>query len=690
MRVSFNWLKEFVETDRSPTELAERLTMAGMEVESVEAIESDGAPDWALDVAVPPNRGDCLSVIGLAREIAAITGAKTRRELPKGGRKTARARSSVQVEIVEPALCPRYSALIVRDLSVEPPPAWMRRRLETSGIRSINNIVDVTNLVMLETGQPLHAFDWDTLTAKRIVVRTARARQPFTTLDGVTRELEGEDLLICDGERPIALAGVMGGSETEVSERTRHVLLESAHFDPLSVRRTAKRLGLHSEASYRFERFVDPEGTVRALERAAALLSEVAGGKAEPGVADCRPGRRPPQVITLRDSRLESLAGAKIEREKTERLLRALGLKIVGRSKGALKLIAPSYRNDLTREADLIEEVIRLAGYGEIPAELPLARHQAKRDRRLEWERQVRSLLLGKGLTQAVNLVFTSATMNRKFPGLWRGTPAPVAVLNPLSQEHAELRLSLLAPLAANLRAHVDQRAAGVSLFEIGKSFSRRCDEKPEERLCLSGLCYGEKLIRGLRRAEPPWSFLDVKGVVEEILELLRLEQEITWSEDQIDSFLHPGKAASLVRGGRKLGLVGEIHPEMAEDLQLPRFFVFELDFEAMLEYARRDFTVHSLPRFPAVERDVALVVKDTFRADQIVQWVRANRQPLIEDVRVFDEYRGAQVGEGMKSLAYKISYRADNRTLTDAEVNEVHQRLVQSLIENFAVRVRQ
>ncbi|MGH7846448.1 MAG: phenylalanine--tRNA ligase subunit beta, partial [Candidatus Binatia bacterium] len=510
VKVTFNWLKEFVDINGSPQELAARLTMAGIEVESVAPLDS-AAPveDWVLEVAVPPNRGDCLSVMGLAREVAAIIGAK-----PRARRKKARAPKAgvpgLEIKIEDPSLCPRYSACLVRNLRVGPSPSWVRLRLEACGIRVINNIVDVTNLVMLETGQPLHAFDWDKLMTKHIAVRAAENPQQFTTLDGLERELKAGDLLICDGDKPVALAGVMGGSETEVGEGTRHVLLESAHFDPVAIRRAAKRLGLHSEASYRFERFVDPEGTLFALDRAVTLLAEVADGKRDDDASDCWPQRRKPVAILLRDSRVRDLTGISIERNKIERLLAPLGLRIISRSRNGIKFIAPSYRSDLTREADLIEELVRLNGYDEVAAKLPLIRHQAKRDRQLEWERKIRSLLEGKGLSQVVNLTFTSSDMNHRFSGLWDSARLPVTVLNPLSQDHAEMRLSLVSNLVTNLRAHVEQKAPGLCVFEMGKVFARASAGNHGERLHLAGLCYGYKEQRGLWSAQQPWTFLDV------------------------------------------------------------------------------------------------------------------------------------------------------------------------------------
>ena len=694
MKFTFNWLKEFVGVRASPQRLAELLTMAGLEVESLVPLDPDvRAQDWLLEVNVTPNRGDCLGILGIAREVAVLTGGRLKppRVDPHTG--DASARRAVDVRIASPRLCPRYSARVVHGIRVARSPSWMQSRLEACGVRPVNNVVDVTNWVMLETGQPLHAFDLERLSSKRIVVRRAGAIKKFVTLDGIERELEPEDLLICDGEVPIALAGIMGGRDSEVRPETGSLLLESANFDPLTIRRTAKRLALHSEASHRFERGVDPEGTLYALDRAVWLLKEIASGSPLGGVADRYARRRKSAALWLRHQRVKALLGIELASGEVEKITRALGLKIRRRSKTGLQVIPPSYRPDLAREADVIEELARVHGYDKMPATLPLVRAAGgMADGPLRRERAMRSFLAGEGLTEMIHLPFTSREMNRRFPGLWRGPRPAVEVLNPLTQENAEMRLSLIPGLVESLRAQVSQKSKGFYGFDLGKVFSLGSTGAPEERQCLAGAIYGYRERRGLRSKEQsPAAFLDIKGLVEGILELVGVAPQVIWTGESLPPILHPGKGASLEIAGSDVGCLGELHPDLCEELRLPSFFIFEVDFEKLLQYAPREFKVRSLRRFPSVERDLAVVLDDGFPAQRLVNWIKEQfNHSLIEEVQVFDEYKGAPVPQGKKSLAYTISYRAEDRTLTDTEVNALHGELVSRIGQVFGAQLRE
>ena len=693
MKFTLNWLKEFVTFRAAPEKLAELLTMAGLEVESLAAQREPetNQEDWLFEIGVTPNRGDCPGIAGLAREVSALTGGRMKSPPVSSAIKSSDVTKRLSITIGAPQFCARYSARVVDQVQIGPSPASMRYRLESCGIRSINNVVDITNYVMLETGQPLHAFDMDRLPTRKINVRPANEIKKLTVLDGMERELVPEDLLICDGDIPVALAGVMGGMNSEVGDSTRSVLLESANFDPTTIRRTAKRLGLHSEASHRFERGVNPEGTIAALDRAVYLLAQCASGVPVNGVADRYPRRPKPAAIMLREERIVELLGVRIEGQQAEKLLKSLGLETQRQARrGAIKVISSSRRPDLTREADLIEEVARLYGYQKIPSTLPLLHASGgKKDEPLAYERRLRCFLAGAGLLEVINLPFTTEELNRSFPGLWDGSSAPVAMQNPLAKESAEMRLSLLPGLFENLRVNLAQKTESFHAYHLGKAFRLAAGGETEERQSLAGLLYGLRPRRGLRRAElAPVEFLDCKGVVEGILDLLRIRDVVRWREESIYA-LHPGRTAALYRGENRLGYLGQIHPDICDELGLPQFSVFELDFEGLLQYAPRRITVRSLPRFPAVERDLAVVVDRAFPSQQIISWVASLGESLIKHIEVFDQYLGSPIPEGKKSLAYKISYRADDRTLTDAEVHALHQRMVQQIGDVFGAQLR-
>jgi phenylalanyl-tRNA synthetase beta chain len=691
MKFTYNWLSEFVPIKATPEKLGELLTMAGLEVESLEKLTEPESQkhDWVFEIAVTPNRGDCLGLAGIARDVAALTG-ETTTIAPRTRSRIARADKRVSVAIQDPQLCQRYSAAIVDGIQVGPSPAWLRFRLEACGIRAINNVVDITNYVMLETGQPLHAFDYNLLPAHRIMVAAARRAMKFTTLDGVERELIPGDLLIWAGEQPVALAGVMGGMESEVRESTKTILLESANFNGTAIRRTAKRLALHSEAAHRFERGADPEGTIAALDRAASLLSEIVGATSSQSIVDCRAASTKPAPILLREDRVAKLLGIAIDGGRAQQLLQSLGVKTRRGPGKTIRCIPPSSRSDLTREADLVEELARLHGYEKIPSTMPRLRpSDTAKDERLSWERRLRVFLAGEGLVEVINLPFTSAERNNIFTGLWTGTSRPATVVNPLVKEAAELRLSLVPGLIENLRLNLAQRAVSYWAYHIGKVF-RLCDgAAPEERLYLSAILYGPQARHGLRvMDERAPEFLDCKGLVEGILELLRISDEVAWDAHALLPF-HPGQCAVGRIEGQSFGYLGQLDFHTAEELGVPQAYVCELDLEKLLEYAPQKIAVCSLPRFPSVGRDFALVVARDFQAQRIVTWIRSLGDGLIENVEVFDEYRGAPIPEGKKSLAYKISYRAEDRTLTDAEINLRHEKLVADIERAFGAELR-
>src|SRR5438132_1509025 len=674
MRIPLSWLAEFVTWSGPAAALAERLTMAGLKIEAIEEVGQ-------------------LDRLGVAREVAAVTGARLRHPRPRPRESGAAAVREVRVRVQAADLCPRYCARVVRGVGIVPAPLWVRLRLRRAGMRALNAVVDATNYVMLERGQPLHAFDLERLVERRIVVRRGAAGERLTTLDGVERVLEPDDLVIADGRGPVALAGVMGGEASEVTSATRVLLLESAFFAPASVRRTSRRLALPSQAAYRFERRVDPAMVPEALDAVAALIARTAGGRVAPGIVEDAPGTKAlaPPTIRLRPRRVISLLGARVARGEIVRSLRALGA-ACRTQRDALLVTPPSFRGDLRLEEDLIEEVARVGGYDRIPAalpEVPLAAGEDTPGRRLA--AGVRRALVAAGLAEMVTLAFTDAETNRRLPGFVGRALAPLAEKNPLSSETGELRRSPLAGLVRALRLNRALGATFVGAFELGKGYGLDAGGARQEPRAVALLLTGAWPPRGVERNGPPVDFLDLKGVLGGLFAALGLDGErVCWRPaGEIDS-LHPGKAALVELGGATLGVAGALHPTITQSADLPgEVWVAQLSFAELAHYVPRRLALRPLPRFPAITRDLAVVVDEAFRAGDILEEIRSLQNPHIELVRLFDCYRGAPVPAGKKSLAYTIAYRAPDRTLTDEEVNALHAAVLQRLAGRFALEFR-
>ncbi len=655
--------------------------------------ELPGVADTVLELEVTPNRGDCLSILGVAREVAAVTGARLRHRRPRPREAGGAAAAEVRLRIEAPDLCPRYGARVVRGVRVGPSPLEVRLRLRRSGMRPINALVDATNYVMLERGQPLHAFDLERIAERTIVVRRARPGERLVTLDGIERVLAADDLVIADARGPVAIAGVMGGRDSEVTADTRVVLLESACFAAAAVRRTQRRLGLASQAAYRFERGVDPALVPEAANAAAALMAQLAGGRVARGLVEEAPGLAAlaPPVLRLRPRRATAILGLPVSRAEAARRLARLGVRCRTEGDG-LVVTPPSFRPDLRLEEDLIEEIARLGGYDRVPVSLPEAPVVAGEEspERLVL-RRMRRLLCAEGLAETVTLAFTDAATNRVLPGFVGRALAPLAVRNPLSSETGELRRSPLAGLLRVLRTNLERGMAFVGVFELGKGYGVDANGARCEPRAIAVLLHGTWPPRGVERTGPGVDFFDLKGVIGNLLAGLGCEEAaIRWEPTQDAGFLHPGKAAAVALGGRAVGLAGALHPEVAERFDLAGdVWIAELDFAGVAHYVPRRSIPRPVPRFPAVTRDIAAVVDEAFLADAIVQEVRAFNDPRIESVRLFDCYRGAPVAAGRKSLAFTIAYRAADRTLTDDEVNALHARLREHLRQRFALELR-
>jgi len=654
--------------------------------------EALGLKDTILDISITPNRPDCLCIIGVAREIAALTHQRVKYPtlLPSDKREEIHQKTSVT--LLDPDLCPRYVARMIEGVKIGPSPNWMKNRLEKVGVRSINNVVDVTNFVMMEYGQPLHAFDFELLEEGRIVVRRAQEGEGFVTLDGVKRILDGEMLMICDGVKPVAIAGVMGGLNSEIKEDTKIVLLESAYFNPMGNRRTSKELGLETEAAYRFGRGIDYGGCVAAANRAAQLIQESAGGRVIEGVVDAYPSPIRPRPIRLRVRKIHQILGTEISTKQARIYLEDLELNVRDEDKDILIVTPPSFRGDLEREIDLIEEIVRMDGYEKIPLTLPKGPPSPEeRSREFFLERKAIEILLQHGYYEVVTYSFTSP-ISWDFIGLYPEDPRRkcLQILNPLTEDYSVLRTSLIPGLMETARYNVTRKNSNLKIFELKKVFFAQEGEKlPKEVKYLVGLAMGIDQDPHWAFSPRPIDFYDVKGCVEDLLETLQIE-EIKFIRAEDIPYLHPGKASKVLCGKEVLGVLGEVHPQVLDYYEIHgKAYLFEIDFEQMVKWAGEGKRFRPLPKFPAVYRDLSLVVDDELEVEKVAEAIWNFHQPSIDEVKLFDVYRGAPISEGKKGVSYRIRYQANDRTLTDEEVNRYHEKIIFQLKEIFQVELR-
>ncbi len=702
MDISYNWLRELTDVGLPPRELAERLTMAGLAVDSVK----ESGDDSVLEFDLTSNRPDCLSHLGIAREAAAL--ADTTVKLPDliaknvGGR----AEQFTAVEIEDPDLCPRYAARVVRGVKIAPSPEWLVKRLQAIGQRPINNVADITNFVMHEMGQPLHAFDLATLAEFRIVVRRARAGEKLKTLDGVERELDERTLVIADAVRAVAVAGVMGGEETEISERTVDVLVESAYFDPQSVRRTSKLLGLQTEASYRFERGVDYEGVRRAQDRCVALICELAGGTATEDAVDVYPTRITPPTVRLRPRRVEELTSLSVPAEESLRILRSLGFEpAAGETEGdELSFGVPTWRTDVKIEEDLVEEVARVYGYDKIGEALPpspVTGEYLVGDRR---RRAARQVLTAVGFNEAVSISFieesagvteSGESMFEPVSGLQQveGEGAFVTLSNPIIEGARLMRPSLLPGLLEATRHNFNHGTRDVRLFETGRVFAASSgpgadgESRPNEIEAFALLITGEALEEG-RAAGRAADFFDLKGALEAAADAMRVG-ELELVPDSV-RHLREGQSARVKLGVREIGNAGRLSEELVARYKFRQpVYVAEVSLTALLATGERPARYTPLPRFPGVARDVSLVAERRVAFGEMRRAVLALGIEECRDVALVDVYEGANMPEGKRSLTLRVEYRADDRTLRDEEVDAMHARVVAALEGEFGAQLR-
>ena len=647
-----------------------------------------GLDDAILEVEVTPNRPDCLAIVGVARELAALTGGRLRPAESTVREDPAVTTAGWRITIEDPDLCSRYAARLITDVTVGPSPAWLAQRLRAAGLRPINNVVDVTNYVLWEIGHPLHAFDGDLLADRHVVVRRARPGETIATLDGQSRALGEAMLVIADPKRAVAVAGVMGGANSEVRSSTRTVLLESAYFAPGSIRRTAKALGLSTEASYRFERGADIEGLRGALDRAARLIAELGGGRVAAGVLDAYPVPRRPLAVPLRLGRIQQVVGACPPRATVADILRGLGFPATERS-GDFEVVVPAFRRDVAIEDDLVEEIARVWGYDKIPSTLPSgALALTRRPRHLVARDTVRRVLAGSGCQEAVSLSLTDPAYLRHV-GLSSDDPRVVRLQNPLAADRSVMRPTLLFGLLEAVATNVHRQTPDVRLFEIGRVFEGRgAGVLPHEETRVAMVLTGLRAPRAWYEPRARADVFDAKGAVEGLVAALgRGEVAI---EPASAEYLEDGRAGTVVVQGTAVGVLGELHPDVQKAFDLPApVFVAELSLDAIEGLAERVVQYRPLARYPGVQRDLAVVVSVEVQAAEVVRAIEAIRPAWLRRVTLFDVYEGAQVGPGRKSLAYGLLYQADDRTLTDAEVNRVHSELVEQLRAQLGAEVR-
>ena len=666
--------------------------------------EAMGLNDVILNVNVTPNRPDCLSILGIAREVAAITGATVRSQKPapagfkqgsEGRSKNSKLKTKNSklptISIDEPSLCRRYNARVIENIKIGPSPEWLKRRLESVGFRSINNVVDITNYVMIEYGQPLHAFDYDLVSDRRIIVRRAHENEKMQTLDGVQRMLTKEMLVIANAQKPIALAGVMGGKESEINDTTKNIFLESAYFDPACVRKTSKVLGLSTESSYRFERGVDIEGVTRALDKAAQMIHELAGGDIIYGIIDKYPRPHKPAAIKTRLSRINKLLGINVKKKEVEDCLNRLGIafKTTARVKGddvTWSIIPPSFRVDLLREVDIIEEIARIHGYENIPTILPTARLSPVKSSRMDFVREkARGILTNNGFLEAINYSFIS-------PQLFEVTSVDIKsslkLLNPLTEEQSVMRQSLIPGLVQTMKYNVNYSNSDMKIFEMGRVFIPQ-GQKTEERELISGLISGRRYDEAWNMGREAVDFYDIKGAVEQILTGFGVG-EYTVAPKTDAPFLHPGKAGTVEVNHKEVGVMGEIHSDTMQKLDIKQSaYIFELDMYAMGMVLGDQKKYISIPRYPMIVRDVAMILNQDIPFQELCGAIKGLEIKLLEKVTVFDVYYGENIPVGKCSIALRCMYRSLERTLTDDEVNSAHAIILQNLKDTFGVEIR-
>lgn len=653
-------------------------------------IDEYGLNDYVYKLDLTPNYSRCLGMLGIAREIKAMLGGKKDIKYPKIDLREAKegTKNLVNIKVRDKDLCPRYTGRVIKDVTIKPSPIWMQRRLEAAGIRPINNIVDITNYVLLEYNQPLHAFDYDEIAKNTVIVRKANEKEELTTLDSERRKLDDEILLITDKEKILGLAGVMGGEISEVTEKTKNIFLESAYFDPLNIRKTSSKFGIHSEASHRYERDIDIEGVVAASNRAAYLMQEYADGKVMKGIIDKYPEPYEKKIIELEKNRVNKILGLSLNNEQIKNMLVNLEFEVeIYKNSGLLKVKVPSYRTDVEQKSDLIEEVARMYGYNNIPTTTPESSQQGHRTELQKTQIKIKDILTAGGL----NEIKTFSLMDKKeYDKLQinsdEGLRNWVKIRNPLNKVFEIMRTTLIPGTVEVLSNNNKRQLSKMAVFELGRIYKNEGkNQRPFEEKMISGGSMGAD-INSWNNNAPDFFYL--KGVLEELFQRLSIEVECETTEK---SFLHPGRTALIKSDEEKIGIIGELCYEVIEEYDLVEgTTVFELNFNKMIEKMKqKQNNYQPLPKFPVVNRDLAIVLDRKITVSKIDKIMKKAGGSLLEDIDLFDLYEGDQISSGKKSLAFNLKFRSSKRTLRDEEVNEVFKNIVESLRKEVGAEIR-
>jgi phenylalanyl-tRNA synthetase beta chain len=697
MKVVYNWLKDFVDVTAPPQELASRLALSGTNIGSIE----NGPHGAVIDAEISSNRPDCLGHYGIAREVAAIYKLPLKHVSPKRAEASAKVADALKVEIQSPELCARFTARVIRNVKIQPSPKWLKDRLEASGVASISNVVDISNYVMLELGHALHTFDYDKVRDHKIVVRKAKPNEKMRTLDGIERQFEPGICMISDGDgsRAIGIGGIMGGAETEISFSTKNVLIECAWFEPVAIRRAARFLKLHTEASTRFGRGADPEMAELASRRAAELIFQLAGGELLSGVVDIYPGKRAPRKIRVTRAEILRIMGADVPDKAIEASLGALGFAPVriDHNRGAEgSLLAtwectqPSWRAEVEREIDLIEEIARIHGLEKFPPRLPAARQGAARLPHHEAETRLRERLIGLGYREILTIPHVAEDRDALFrpEGI-----APARLANPLSEEANVLRSNGAVTMAAALEWNLNHGQRNARLFEIGRHYRLHGSESVETRVLTLGAT-GEAREKGLYDSAREFSFADLKGDLDSLGELASIGHTggFEW-RDGGPGWLHAAKRGKILLGTAALGSAGQLARRVAEKFKLRQeVFLAELELDSLyvaIRTAKDSRRYKPLPRFPAVERDFSLLLADGISFAEIADSIRSLQLPELHSIRAVDLFRGKNVPPGKYSLLVRITFQSREGTLTEGQINHYTGKIISILEHRHDAQLR-